>query len=252
MNVNRSIFSCQQVIAMREADIFNVEIQTKLMAIKFVNNFTVFPAPYTIYDKELVKNQSRLMPINHVETESNTCPDKTALDEICSKSNSAFETRKTNEECLLRQIENRKSDCENNFDNKPFVNLNRLYTPREKSRFDFVRENSSSNVNNLDIFNSYSSTNSLNTTQDSQVEIPNFVNNLICKKVSRFTYFKCLIKDDEDFIYFDRNLIREYSQNNPWAVFIINNTRNRGNLPDELKSLIEKEKLQMVKKFNSA
>ena len=248
MNVNKSIFLSQQMIAMKEADIFNIEIKNKLIARKFSNNLTVLPPPYTIYDKDIVKDQTRSVVINQVESDKDKVQDKAVLYELCSKSTAAHGSASTYE--YLR--DNCKLDYENNFGIKPVVNLNKLYAPKNRSRFDFVKDNSTINLNNIAMFNSCSSTNSLNTTQDSQVEIPNFVNNLICKKVSRFTYFKNLTRDDEDFIYFDRNLIREYSENNPWALFIINNRKDKNIFPDELKTLIEKDKLQIIRKFNSA
>jgi hypothetical protein len=292
MNINKSIFLSQQIIAMKESDIFNPEIRGKLMETKIYK--TVLPGPFTIYDKEIVKDQTSLlcgninfnlklttnMNVNHLKPE-----ERVTLEEFSSKSTAAESTISSGEFQFsnLREADNSNSNSENvpdsinclinntNYNNFSENNQNKshtinsvtastpnkLFRSREKSRFNFVKENFNSNLNSLDninlaIFNSCESTNSLNTTQDSQVEIPNFVNDLIYKKVSRFSFFKNFAKDDQDFTYFDSNLIREYTENNPWALFIINGMPNKSTLHKDLKSLIEKEQLEYLKKFNSA
>jgi hypothetical protein len=328
MNTNKSIFLSQQIIAMKEADIFNPEIKKRIMDTKIFK--TVLPGPFTIYDKEIVKDQAKKMLGNlyfnmgiNINTNGNmlnsgqpkmindNCnfnDERSAIEEFSSKSTAAESIISTcefmgygsnfkgendksnnvnNNECIsvnmndnftynnlnnnivinnfseiiTKQngsanfnnniahidLNNSNTYSKSNYNCNSFSTPNQLFRSREKSRFNFANENP-----DLAMFNSGSSINSLNTTQDSQVEIPNFVNDLIYKKVSRFSFFKNFAKDDEDFTYFDRNLIREYTENNPWALFIINNLPNKNKMQTELEDLIEKEKLSFIKKFNSA
>lgn len=297
MNLNKTIFLSQQLIAMKEADIFNPEVKRKLLdSIVFK---TVFPGRYTIYDKEIVKDQGRSIlgnfpnPSSHIKTFTNE--ERAALDEFSSKSTAGESSISITDYQFLSQfnsgnlskgdVENSRFNYENNYckynnysntntlttnsptysyneisthNNNQSVDSNKstLYRPKEKSRFNFANKDSSdsflNNKMNLAIFNSCGSINSFNTTQDTRVEIPCFVNDLIYKKISRFSFFKNFIKNEEDFTYFDKNLIKEYAENNPWAVFIINNIQNKNLLEADLKNLIEKEKLLFIKKFNTA
>jgi hypothetical protein len=298
MNVNKSIFLSQQIIAIKEADIFNPEVKRKILDSREFQ--TVLPGTHTIYDKEIVKDQARLVlgnlgslgtPTSQIKTFTNE--ERAALEEFSSKSTAGESSISVSDYNYMSQFnsgnlsrgdfENSKLNYENNYcnynnnNNNNFTNpssyfhnnnlhhinnqnLNtnkyKLYRPKEKSRFSFVNKdnsNSFSNNNmNLAIFNSCGSINSSNTTQDTHIEIPYFVNDLIYKKISRFSFFKNFVKDEEDLTYLDKNLIKEYTDNNPWAVFIINNIQNKNLLQTNLKALIEKEKLLLIKKFNTA
>lgn len=294
MNTNKSIFLSQQLIAMKEANIFDSEVTRKIMGTKILN--TILPGPFSIFEKEIVKDQARLMcgynsnsilgynpnvNLNPCQLKmiNDSLDKQIGFEEYSSKSRAAVSMHNTGESLYgnIRDTENDKlsfrsdknnyinnindlKDDSNNITdinqktfkynlntNKICSTTNKLFKSKERSRFKFVDENS-----DLTIFNSCSSTNSLNTTHDSQVEVPNFVSDLIYKKVSRYSFFKNFAKDDEDFTYFDNTLIREYTENNPWATFIINNIPINNSKQTELKSLIEKEKLMLLKKFNSA
>jgi hypothetical protein len=119
---------------------------------------------------------------------------------------------------------------------------NKLFSGKQNSRFDFARKNN----------RKISKTSECNSTIDDSVEIPLFINDLIYKKFSRYSFFKKIIKDDEDLTYFDKNLIREYSESNPWACFIMSNIKDRGFFESKIEKLVDREKILTINKFNSA
>lgn len=230
MNTNKAIFLSQHFLAMRVADIFHPEIKQRLMFTK--NNKVLLPAPFTIYDKEIVIEQFKKI----IEETGDGNPSNNSPSSISGKSNGSFY-------------------------NSKIYSRNLLYKAREKSRFNFVNNNFNYNSKN---FNSNSSSNSLSFSNlysnftknnfDENFEVPSFVSYLISKKCSRYSFFKNFSTPSnsaDDFIYFDKNLIREYNDNNPWARFIVSTVNNQ-TLKIGIEKLAQKEQLKILKKFNSA
>ncbi len=80
-----------------------------------------------------------------------------------------------------------------------FKKIHQLFQSKDKSRFDFSERKT-----------------------DDRVEIPDFINNLIIKKVSRHKLTKN-INHIDDLLYGDKTLVAEYTNNNQWAQFIFEN-----------------------------
>ena len=55
-----------------------------------------------------------------------------------------------------------------------------------------------------------------------QIDVPNFVQNLILRKANTYILSKAMIHID-DVLYSDKNLESEYKNKNEWAQFIIDN-----------------------------
>jgi hypothetical protein len=97
----------------------------------------------------------------------------------------------------------------------------KLFSCRERSRFTFVNGektfnmNTNMNMSNINQMNPY--------LNENDVEfVPNFVQNLILKKVLTHKLTKNM-KNMEDILYQDYILESEYKNKNPWAQFIIEN-----------------------------
>jgi len=100
-----------------------------------------------------------------------------------------------------------------------------IYPIRKQSRFDFV-----------------SNTNVANTS----VDVPIFIHSIIKK---RFFSLDKQYSDDWGFCYLDKTLVREYTENNDWARFIVNINNPKKN---ELMRMIEEEEKKLLNKFKSA
>jgi hypothetical protein len=86
---------------------------------------------------------------------------------------------------------------------------------------------------------------------DQGVEIPSFVSYILAKKCTQMAFYNSYNHRDEDHSYLDKTLIREYSDNNPWAREIIGNCGNE-KIKIQIEKLAEKEQMQILMKFNSA
>jgi len=93
--------------------------------------------------------------------------------------------------------------------------------------------------------------NFIHNTRDQPVEIPKFISYLITKKLKRFSFFKNIIQDDEDFTYFDKVLISEFNENNPWARHIVA-LNNNVKIRIGIEKLAENEAKYLLNKFKSA
>lgn len=118
---------------------------------------------------------------------------------------------------------------------------------REKSRFDFASR----------------------AALNEPVEVPDFISKLIQKNISMFLKMKkftplldtyCFVnnsstsKDDERINYFtfcDKNLLREYNENNHWARFVISHNNNE-TFKIALEKLAKEEEMKFLLKFKSA
>jgi hypothetical protein len=189
MNINKSIFTSQHLLAMNIAGIFNPEKKERLLLTRL--NKTYFPSPNSIYTKDMVIDQLRRRGDDSASFSTN---------------NSSLD----------------------NYESSP------VFRQRSSSRFNFT----------------------LPTLEDT-VDIPQFVSVLIAKKCSQFTRissnasFCKSYQNEDDLTYFDGNLIREYSENNPWARDIVGNCGNE-RIRIQIEKLAEKEQMEILKKFNSA
>lgn len=62
MNVNKSIFLSQHILAMKIANIFDSEVKAKINQTNHCK--TIFPAPFTLYEKEIVLQRMQKMDEN--------------------------------------------------------------------------------------------------------------------------------------------------------------------------------------------
>lgn len=107
-----------------------------------------------------------------------------------------------------------------NFSNSNFYNYKNLFSCRESSRFNFVQKNSNYQSNSSS--NKNISNNNKNGKNIENVEIPEFVLELIRKKISRQKLTKTF-EFMEDILYCDELLQKEYTNENHWAEFILEN-----------------------------
>ena len=164
LNVNKTIFANQHVIAIKIADIFNPEVKSKILGSKRVR--TVFPPPYTLYKSKYVLENSPSYQnynnnINHnvYNNNNNKNNDKSNLEK-----NNNDENIKKNEREECNQIKNKeknkiintnestsnssKEEIENNCSKNL---LNKPLNSRETSRFSFCKSNEDNNNNSVNI-----------------------------------------------------------------------------------------------------
>jgi CCR4-NOT transcription complex subunit 4 len=123
-------------------------------------------------------------------------------------------------------IEKNSTDHDNT---KPSPPLKKLYRKRDESRFSFAK----SPINKSEpILNS----NNITTIKESDEKekiydeiVPDYVCDVICKKISRHTFFKkfdkyFIEKENQDYLFFEKEL----KQNDSWSKFILSNM-NTGN-----------------------
>ena len=249
MNSNTNIFYEQQILAMKLADIFNTEVKKKLKTIS--KKKSIFPSTDTIYGKDIVIEQESNIStgtkfyssssankykkkynedyynyydryenyneFNNNENElsrqksesfskyMNEDIDKNS--KFISKSKSPITIKKKittssvspNQKKISLDIKGKEiSQKENNL--TPIVTQKKFYYNRERSRFDFVKNENDSNL------------------------VPQHVTDLICKKISRHSFFKKFFSEFEkkninDCIYFEKELKKKDS----WSEFILNN-----------------------------
>lgn len=214
MNTNKSIFISQHIMAINLADIYNDEKKEKLLLTRL--DKTKLPAPWTIFEKDIVLDQGK-------PKDFNTC----GLSQFNSSSTnglSQFNSSSSSSPVLLNFNSQNNVTAENG----------KMFRKKDRSRFFSYSKDSTKD-------NSIVSTNSNN---NDSIEVPDFVSFLVSKNTSRYSFFKKLIKDDQDLTYFDRTLIREYSDNNPWATFILAYSNYKNNL-------LENNEFNLLNKFKS-
>ena len=161
LNVNKTIFANQHVIAIKIADIFNPEVKSKILGSKRVR--TVFPPPYTLYKSKYVLENSPSYQnynnnINHNVYNNNKNNDKSNLEK-----NNNDENIKKNEREECNQIKNKEknkiintNESTSNSSKEEIENcsknlLNKPLNSRETSRFSFCKSNEDSNNNSVNI-----------------------------------------------------------------------------------------------------
>jgi hypothetical protein len=80
--------------------------------------------------------------------------------------------------------------------------------------------------------------------QEDGVEIPEFVSNLIAKRLLKS-------KDDSDICCDDFLLVKEFNENNHWARYIVSNLENN-NIKIGIETLAQNEQKKLLNKFKSA
>ena len=162
LNVNKTIFANQHVIAIKIADIFNPEVKSKILGSKRVR--TVFPPPYTLYKSKYVLENSPSYQnynnnINHNVYNNNKNNDKCNLeknnnDENIKKKESGECNQIKNKEKnkLINTNESTSNSSKEEIENNCSKNLlNKPLNSRETSRFSFCKSNEDSNNNSVNI-----------------------------------------------------------------------------------------------------
>jgi len=121
------------------------------------------------------------------------------------------------------------STNKSSLDNNLSYHLTPIFRERKTSRFGFC----------------------ISSNNDEGVRIPSFVSYILAKKCSQLAFYNSYNLKGEDPTYLDKTLIREYSDNNPWAREIIGNCGNEKILI-QIERLAEKEQMNILMKFNSA
>jgi hypothetical protein len=213
LNSNKNIFLEQQLYAMKIADIYNSEVKKRLSQgkpLKFI-----FPAPETLYNKDLVKEMDPVYQKRVVKKQRYYDEDKAACGNgvgltypAATTTNNKINTIQIEPKALTKEskIETTSTSSKDDIpvndgdvaNNIVFKAIHNIFSIKERSRFDFVG------------------------TSKEEIEVPKFIKDLIVKKVSRHKLTKN-IKNSEDILYSDNNLELEYKNNNSWAQFIIEN-----------------------------
>ena len=187
LNSNKNIFLEQQLYAMKIADIYHPDIRKKIMNMKKVK--TVFPSVELIYTKDVIRENDPILQKPKIVKKKLFEEDKKAKPIQNIKS----------EKKEIRDSLNSTETTDTSAKEEVFKKIHQLFQLKDKSRFDFDGKKT-----------------------DDRVEIPDFINNLIIKKVSRHKFTKN-IKHIEDLLYSDKTLVAEYTNNNQWAQFILEN-----------------------------
>jgi hypothetical protein len=194
----------QHLYAIRIADIYDPEIKKKLININ--KSFKgVFPSSDIIYSKDIVKEndpnlikppQTRYIKKKYYEDKKKFYPSQRKY-LLIDNDDSMTDNGKEND-----YINNNYSEENEKMLNENKKIINTIYIPKQKSRFNFISQIESKN--------------------EETVEIPNFIQDLILKKVSRYNFTKH-IKNLEDILYSDQILTTNLEKKDPWAHFIIEN-----------------------------
>jgi hypothetical protein len=202
MNNNKNMFYDQQILAMNIAEIFNPEVRNKLTQPKKIK--TIFPSKETIYMKDLIvlednkKNNGKKFQFDDCNYyDSNYSNEEVEYVLVQRKK---FQNRKYYKSLKCKEIEkelspervtNTSDSSSNSNQNSNEKKCKKLYRRRDKSRFDFVSDNI--NIGN---------------------EVPDFIIDMLYRKISRFTFFKNF--NIHDINFFEKELTFE----NSWAQFI--------------------------------
>lgn len=239
LNVNKNIFYEQQLYAIKIADIYNPEIKKKLL-LGAKNKKTMFPSTDLIYKSEIVMENDPIFTKknNYVNNNSyensgktkkqftednssvNVDNDINSLKEKISPNSTNKNTRNT----LKLEIESIKSirddvTCSSTGDEKlststPKERKNFIFCNREKSRFDFVKNNS---------FIIGGNSPQSNDNKDKNNDIPEFILEIIEKryKIQKMAkYFKNL-----DLMLIKGELFQnKIDAKDQWTQFILKNS----------------------------
>ena len=241
LNVNKTIFANQHVIAIKIADIFNPEVKSKILGSKRVR--TVFPPPYTLYKSKYVLENSPSYQnynnnINHNVYNNNKNNDKSNLEK-----NNNDENIKKNEREECNQIKNKEknkiintNESTSNSSKEEIENcsknlLNKPLNSRETSRFSFCKSNEDSNNNS--------------------VNIPIQIRYLLDTKINLYNLSKYMDQNVLDDILENEYINSESDeQTKDWGNFIKENNKNfHKNKPkDELENEVENINKFIMKK----
>ncbi len=193
---------------MKVADIFNPDVRKNLTQMSKFK--TVFPSTETIFSKDIVIQEEPNKIKNYVKKKFQDdqsfyeCSNYTKNDiEYVLVREKPYKNIKYKNfyECKFVKIkelspERVTSASDNTTTNSNSGDKKHLYRKRDKSRFDFVSDKI--NLEN---------------------EIPDFISDMLYRKISRFTFFKKFISNKNDVNFFEREL----KFNNSWAQFIKSN-----------------------------
>ena len=243
LNVNKTIFANQHVIAIKIADIFNPEVKSKILGSKRVR--TVFPPPYTLYKSKYVLENSPSYQnynnnINHnvYNNNNNKNNDKSNLEK-----NNNDENIKKNEREECNQIKNKEknkiintNESTSNSSKEEIENcsknlLNKPLNSRETSRFSFCKSNEDSNNNS--------------------VNIPIQIRYLLDTKINLYNLSKYMDQNVLDDILENEYINSESDeQTKDWGNFIKENNKNfHKNIPkDDLENEVENINKFIMKK----
>jgi hypothetical protein len=187
LNYNKNIFLEQQLYAIKIADIYHPDIKKKITNSKKIK--TVFPPVEQIYSRDIIKDSDPVLQKPKIVK-------KKCFEE--DKKTKPIESINSDKK-EIRDSLNSTETTDTSVKDEVFKKIHQLFKTKDKSRFEFV-----------------------NKQFADKVEIPFFINDLIFKKVSRHKFTNKIIHS-EDILYSDKSLITEYTNNNQWAQFIIEN-----------------------------
>lgn len=219
--MNKNIFLEQHLYAIRIADIYNPDVKKRLQSVKTFK--TIFPAIHTLYSKDIIRDndpglyKTKMIKKKHFEEDkyggspngrqhNNPHNNNHHMQISHLNYNDTTPTTSSETNSSGSREENLDKTCYNKVEKVEEFQKS-IFSPKERSRFGFIEEN----------------------IKDDGVCIPNFVQNLIHKKVSRHNFTKH-IKHIEDLLYTDETLKSEYDKKNPWAHFILDNKTQNDDL----------------------
>lgn len=222
---NKNIFYEQHLLAIKLAGLYNKDVKKNLLSC--TKKKTVFPSVESIYNKEIViENDPEYMkksktPIVKSKNNFQHKNDEKKLSTDSLTPVAKDETKIEKSEATTSagsSVSNNKDitiERENSIDTTPTIEIKKsIYRNREKSRFPFVSNFESDNTgSNIEI-----------------TDIPDYVFDVINKKVSRYSFFKKFenqfvlenIKNDK--IYFEESFMKcGHYRNDSWTDFIFTN-----------------------------
>ncbi len=235
LSSNPDYFFNQQIYAIKLADIYNPIVKEKLFSKKNKDDDTIFPSPYLIYQNEIViENTPKIKKIHKlsISKEKKNNENENVINihrvPINSMKLSDLETSNstiTTSNCLTSSLSSKSIEIPNNSINNNNIHnnnnnnninnnninnnnnlINNLFSLREKSRFDFVNNNNTK-----------------------EIEIPEFVS-----KISELSFkidYLMNITDNNKFnniiLYKDELNKTNYNNNElNWKNFILDNISN--------------------------
>jgi CCR4-NOT transcription complex subunit 4 len=241
---NKNVFYDQQLLAMKIANIFDPDVKKKLLQLSSCKKVKpVFPPIDSIYTKDIVINEdpsnfNKNKYYNYHSKKKFEYDDFSYYNDNLQNSNDDVEyilvredknrihsknfkklsqsprdsdtkilkvdlqeTNKGYSKSLSpdsRKVENvSTSDVTTNHSSETAKTEKKLYRKSDKSRFDFVK----------------------NSSNSGDEVVPEFISDMLYKKISRYTFFKKLGFDNNDKSFFEKEL----DHNDSWAQFIKSN-----------------------------
>ena len=231
---NKNIFYEQQILAMKIGDIFNPDIKKKLLHPKKIKS--ILPSLETIYNKDIVIDEDT----NNINI--NKC------NKFCNKKKYEYDDFKyyedNNEEVEYILVREKKKDkFKNNIKTKKTKKIttynknkdinnneekNRSFSPEPITCTSDNNQNNSGNENNefkdVNIFRKRNKSrfDFVSNCTNQQIEVPEFIYDMLYRKISRYTFFKkfiCMKENMYDIKFFEKELRIDDS----WAQFIKSN-----------------------------